>query len=570
MLVGAGGQAGQGDAANLLKPALARGSLRTIAATTWAEYKRYVEKDPALSRRFQAIHVAEPGEAAATAMLRGLAGRLEGHHGVRILDEALVEAVRLSHRYLTGRQLPDSAIGVLDTACARVAVAQSEAPPLLEDMAARAAVLRERVARLEAEARRGLDHADALEQAGLELERLDADCLRLRARFEQEKETVGRLLEAEARAAVADAADAAMLRETLGGLRLELQVMQDGERLVPPAVDARAVAEVVAAWTGIPAGRMLADTVATARDLARRMAARIVGQDQALEAITRRIQTFYAELGEPGKPTGVFLLVGPSGVGKTETAVTLADLLFGGPRALVTVNMTEYQEAHSVSGLKGAPPGYVGYGRGGILTEAVRRRPYCVLLLDEIEKAHKDVVELFYQIFDKGQIEDSEGQLVSFKDCVVLMTSNVGAEIVAERVQRDPAIDADALAEAIRPALLRHFPPAFLGRLVTVPYRPLGPAEIGAIVRMKLARIQERLATTHGAELTWDEAVMRAIAARAGATDSGARNVDAILTQTLLPELSMRLLDRLATGERFASAHIGLGRDGRLAFELFA
>jgi type VI secretion system protein VasG len=561
-LIGAGGQAGQGDAANLLKPALARGTLRTIAATTWGEYKRYVEKDPALARRFQVVKVAEPDEPTATEMLRGLAGKLEQHHGVRVLDEAVAEAVRLSHRYISGRQLPDQAIGVLDTACARVAVAQADPPAALQDAERRGAALAAETSRLEAEARLGADHGARLSELGDETARLDEDRHRLDARWRQELETVRRIRALETELMAARGAEADELGAELAALRLELETQQGEVRLVPASVDARIIAEVVSGWTGIPVGRMLTDTLAAARSLRRRMAERIVGQDAALDTICRRIQTFYAELSEPQKPTGVFLLAGPSGVGKTETAATLADLLFGGSRALVTVNMSEYQEAHSVSGLKGAPPGYVGYGRGGVLTEAVKRQPYCVLLLDEIEKAHADVLEIFYQVFDKGVLEDSDGTPVDFTNTVILLTTNIGSEILA----RLGAGAADTLEAAIRPALLQHFPAAFLGRMVAVPYLPLADETIRAITRLKLGRIQGRFAAIHKAELTYGEAVVEAIAARATETESGARTIDTILTHTVLPDLSAEILDRVAEGSGIEAVHLGITAEGQLTY----
>ena len=566
-LIGAGGQPGQVDAANLLKPALARGELRTIAATTWGEYKRYFEKDPALARRFQVVKVAEPSEAATVEILRGLARKLESHHGARILEAALTEAARLSHRYIPGRQLPDKAISVLDTACARVAIAQSTRPPALEEADRRRAALEAELARLRDEAGIGGGDEERMEVLTHEKEAAEEVRDRLASRWQLERETVDRIRALERRMF---GSEAETLRPEWDGLRLELEEIQQSEVLVPIAVDGRSVAEVVSGWTGVPVGGMLGDTISTARTLKQRMAERIVGQDAALDAISRRIQTFYADMGEPGKPTGVFLLCGPSGVGKTETALTLAELLFGGQRTMVTVNMSEYQEAHSVSGLKGAPPGYVGYGKGGILTEAVRRQPYCVLLLDEVEKAHPDVLELFYQVFDRGTLEDSEGALVDFANTVILLTSNVGADILTDLSNRQPPPSAEALASAIRPVLLRHFPAAFLGRLTVVPYRPLGPAQIEAIVRLKLARVQERFAVSRRSELTYDEAVVKAIAARARETETGARTVDAVLTHSLLPELSGQILDRIAEGGAARNAHIGIAPDGRFTIELEA
>ena len=566
-LIGAGGQPGQSDAANLLKPALARGELRTIAATTWGEYKRYFEKDPALVRRFQVVKVAEPTEPATVEILRGLARKLESYHDIRIVEAALTEAARLSHRYIPGRQLPDKAISVLDTACARVAMAQSTRPAALEEADRRWAALEVELTRLRDEAGVGGGNTERVEILTQEKEIAEEACNRLASRWQLERETVNRIRALERRMV---AGEVEAVRPEWDGLRLELEEIQQNEVIVPIAVDGRSIAEVVSGWTGVPVGAMLGDTITTARTLKQCMAQRIIGQDAALDAIARRIQTFYADMGEPGKPTGVFLLCGPSGVGKTETALTLAELLFGGQRAVVTVNMSEYQEAHSVSGLKGAPPGYVGYGTGGILTEAVRRQPYCVLLLDEVEKAHPDVLELFYQVFDRGMLEDSEGTLVDFSNTIILLTSNVGADILTDLDNRRAPPSAEALGSALRPVLLRHFPAAFLGRLIVVPYRPLGPVQIEGIIRLKLARIQERFAATRQGELTYDEIVVKTIAARAGETESGARTVDAVLTHSLLPELSGCILDRIAEGAAAGNAHIGVGPNGAFKIELEA
>lgn len=557
-LIGAGGSAGQGDAANLLKPALARGELRTIAATTWAEYKKYFEKDPALARRFQVVKVAEPDEETAIAMLRGLVGKLEAHHGVRVLDEAVADAVRLSHRYISGRQLPDKAIGVLDTACARVAIARAGEPPALEAARRQVQQLGEEIALLGREKARGRDHGDRIEDLADARERAQEELDRLRQRWDQEAALAARVRDLEDRLAGGGLRGAEFSRamDDLDGLRLELEQIQGQEPMVPLSVDHRAVASVVSGWTGIPVGRMLTDNIVAVRSLRQRMAERVVGQDEALDAIARRIQTYYASLAEPGKPTGVFLLVGPSGVGKTETALALAELLFGGERSMVTINMSEYQEAHSVSGLKGAPPGYVGYGQGGVLTEAVRRNPYSVVLLDEVEKAHADVLELFYQVFDKGVLEDGEGTPVDFKNTVILLTSNLGAEIIHDRAGDGARPMADTLTEAIRPALVRHFKPALLGRMVVVPYLPLPPSRLGEIARLKLRRIQMRMADAYQAELTYDEAVVAHIVARCRAADAGARAIDQILTNNLLPQLSGEVLERLANGDPIDLVHV--------------
>ncbi|QGZ42662.1 type VI secretion system protein VasG [Pseudoduganella flava] len=553
-LIGAGGAEGQGDAANLLKPALARGELRTIAATTWAEYKKHVERDPALARRFQVVKVDEPTPEAALGMLRGVAAVLARHHQVEILDEAVAEAVRLSHRYIAGRQLPDKAIGVLDTACARVALALAGTPPQLEELEHEAALAEEALQVLRGRLARGEADPGEAERAAAALARLRERTAQLRAKLDEERRAVDEIVALRRRIAAGTddpQADAALLRRLQKGL----ETIQDGEALVAACVDAATVADVVASWTGIPVGRMLADEVHTVLQLHDRLCERVIGQDAALDAIASRVRTFRAALDDPGKPVGVFMLVGPSGVGKTETAAALAELLYGGERNLVTINMSEFQEAHSISSLKGAPPGYVGYGKGGVLTEAVRRRPYSVVLLDEMEKAHPDVLELFFQVFDKGTMDDGEGTPIDFRNTVILLTSNAAQEVVTEACRHarpDPA----QLAELLRPALLRRFSPAFLGRVVLVPYYPLEDAQIAVIAEMKLARLAQRFAAHHQARFTWDDAVAAAIAARCTEADSGARNIEFILTQTVLPELAAHVLERIATASPFGAVHM--------------
>ncbi len=570
-LIGAGGPEGLGDAANLLKPALARGELRTIAATTWSEYKKYFEKDPALARRFQLVKVEEPDEDAAIDMLRGLVPNLEAHHGVTVRDDAVRDAVRLSHRYLSERRLPDSAIGVLDTACARVALAQETTPAPLEDVGRRIRLARSELDVVEREGSSGDGRPSALDLVA-ELERLEAESRRLSERWEAERRRVAEVRSVEAELAAAeeapleegDIAGAAELRQRLAEMAAEVAAFQGDEPLVPLAVDARVVAAVIAGWTGIPAGRMLADEVRNVLALQERLAERIVGQPQALDAICRRISTSRAGLEDPAKPKGVFLLVGPTGVGKTETAVQLAEVLYGGERNLVTIHMSEFQEAHSVATLKGAPPGYVGYGKGGVLTEAVRRKPHCVVLLDEVEKAHPDVLELFYQVFDKGVLEDGEGVSVDFKHAVVLLTSNVGAEAIEELCGESAGRpDPEELLEAVRPILHHRFPAALLGRLVVVPYYPLGAEEIVRIVGLKLQGVRARIRASHAAELTWDEPLVASLASRCTERSSGARDIDHLLTQTLLPELSGRILERMARGEPFKRVHISVDEMGR-------
>ncbi|MBM4443018.1 MAG: type VI secretion system ATPase TssH [Candidatus Rokubacteria bacterium] len=565
-MIGAGGPAGQSDAANLLKPALARGEVRTIAATTWSEYKKYFEKDPALARRFQVIKVGEPDTTAAAEMLRGVVATLEKHHGVRVLDEAVQDAVKLSARYITGRQLPDKAVSVLDTACARVAVGQNGTPPAVEDAVRRIERVTIEVGILRREQAGGRGHAERIAELEAALTAGEADRARLDARWQQELAIVQRI---QALRAEVEAGQKPMAQ--LIALERELDGVQGQEPMVPLCVDSRVVAAVVSGWTGIPIGKMLTDELRTVLSLTERMAERIVGQPQALEAVGRRIRTYRATLDDPGKPVGVFLLVGPSGVGKTESAIALADLLYGGERNMITINMSEYQEKHTVSGLKGSPPGYVGYGQGGVLTEAVRRNPYSVVLLDEVEKAHPDVMELFYQVFDKGTLEDGEGQEVDFKNCVILLTSNIASETIVklchDRLEKP---DPDALAERIRPELARHFKPALLGRLVVVPYYPLGDAEIRAIVKLKLEKVRRRFLESHRAELTWDDLLVASVAARCTEVDTGARNVDHILTHTLLPELAGELLGRMAEGQPFRAVHVGLDDTGRFRYEVRA
>jgi type VI secretion system protein VasG len=622
-LIGAGGSEGQGDAANMLKPALARGELRTIAATTWAEYKKYVERDPALARRFQVVKVEEPSEAVAIEMLRGMVQKLEAHHGVEILDEAVRDAVKLSHRYISGRQLPDKAISVLDTACARVAIGQSSEPEELEALSRAIETAENHLRILRHESATGAERGDAIAARERQLAEDRARHARLTDKLATEKRAVTEILvwrrkiaqhlaAADSRRgetggnraqdisgkessvtgksgahgdanthATADAPetpetpdgvesfegdDDASLTANLSRLEKGLEAVQNDEPLVPVCVDSNVVANVISGWTGIPVGRMLADELHTVLYLQDKLAERVVGQNEALDTIARRIRTFRADLDDPGKPVGVFLLVGPSGVGKTETAAALADMLYGGERNMITVNMSEFQEAHSVSGLKGAPPGYVGYGRGGVLTEAVRRRPYSVVLLDEMEKAHPDVLELFFQVFDKGTMEDGEGVPIDFKNTLILLTSNAAQDVITDACQGGRRPPPDALIDALRPALVRQFSPAFLGRLVLVPYYPLGDAQIASIVELKLERLAQRFVRNHHAPLTWDDALAQLITQRCKEVDSGARNVDHILTQAVMPELARQVLERISIARPFSGVHIGVSAQGDIAF----
>lgn len=574
-MIGAGGQAGQNDAANLLKPALARGELRTIAATTWAEYKKYFEKDPALARRFQVIKVDEPSEANAVLMLRGVVETLERHHKVRILDEAVHDAVALSHRYISGRQLPDKAISVLDTACARVAIGQNDTPPVIEDLTRRIQQVEIEIPILTRELLAGQDHKIRIASLNDEIVELKEKKVEFEARWKNELELVSEYnqihSELEEFASERnmdnlrgeDLQTLMLLNTEIDRVKQELSKIQGNDPMVPVCVDSIVIADVISGWTGIPVGKMLSDEIRTILSLKEKMGERVVGQDHALEAITRRIQTSRADLTDPAKPMGVFLLVGPSGVGKTETAVTLAEILFGGERNMVSVNMSEYQEAHTVSSLKGAPPGYVGYGTGGVLTEAVRRNPYCVVLLDEVEKAHPDVMELFYQVFDKGILEDGEGVIVNFRNTIILLTSNVGTETIMSVCQDITDLpDAETLVECLRPELVNVFKPALLGRMVVAPYYPLSDSILRDIVRLKLGKIQQRFEENHNASLTYQDKVIETIALRCTEVDSGARAVDNILTNSLLPQLSNEVLERMVDGSIFVSVHIGVDDNG--------
>jgi type VI secretion system protein VasG len=569
-MIGAGGQAGQGDAANLLKPALARGELRTIAATTWAEYKKYFEKDAALTRRFQVVKVEEPGEAAAIAMVRGLVATLERHHGVRILDEAVGEAVRLSARYIAGRQLPDKAVSLMDTACARVAMSQSAVPSAIEDRQRRIALIDTEAEILDREIATGAEHRERRAELIDERARAAAELDELQARWEEEKRLAAEITAARAiieDPATGDDKDAA--RGRLADAVVQLRDLQGEQPLIFPVVDAQAIAEIVENWTGIPAGRMQSDEIRTVLHLKEAMERRIIGQPHALATVAHAIYTSRAKLTDPRKPIGVFLMVGMSGTGKTETALTLADLLYGGEQNLTVINMSEFKEEHKVSLLMGSPPGYVGYGEGGILTEAVRRRPYSVVLLDEMEKAHSGVQDVFFQVFDKGTMRDGEGRDIDFKNTVIIMTSNAAHELIA-KLFADPetAPDAAALGEALGPELLKHFKPAFLGRVTLVPYLPLSEAIIRQIVELQLERIRRRVHDSYRAGFDYDPALVETIAARCTEASSGARNVEKILSQTLLPELSAEVLARLADGRPISRVQVGMNPAGSFCYNL--
>ena len=602
-LIGAGGSAGTGDAANLLKPALARGTLRTVAATTWSEYKKYIEKDPALTRRFQVVQVGEPSEDKAILMVRGVASTLEQHHRVQVLDEALESAVRLSHRYIPARQLPDKAVSLLDTACARVAISQNAVPGEVEDCRRRIEGLDTELEIIARETAVGVDTAER--EAAAKEKRATAEGLlgELESRWEREKALVEDILALRAQlrghqapvegtgsaleqaadeAATADGVDSTEntseqelvapasgdrgdTLQRLRNLQAELHELQGENPLILPSVDGQAIASVVADWTGIPVGRMVKDEVKAVLNLAETLNQRVIGQRHALDMIASRIQTSRARLDNPNKPIGVFLLAGPSGVGKTETGLALAEALYGGEQNIITINMSEFQEAHSVSTLKGSPPGYVGYGEGGILTEAVRRKPYSVVLLDEVEKAHPDVHEIFFQVFDKGWMEDAEGRKIDFRNTLILLTTNVGTDLIMGLCQ-DPDLmpEPEGIAAALREPLLKTFPAALLGRLVAIPYYPLNDEMLSAIIRLQLGRVVQRIEQNHRIPLSYTDGVVDLIAARCAEVESGARVVDAILTNTVLPEISRELLTRTMDGRAVGRVAVDVGKQGFL------
>ena len=580
-MIGAGGAAGQGDAANLLKPALARGELRTIAATTWAEYKKFFEKDPALSRRFQLVKVEEPTEDQCLLMLRGVVPALEAHHNVRITDDGLDAAVRLSHRYLPDRQLPDKAVSVLDTACARLALGQQATPAPVEDLGRRIDDLTVQARVLEREAALGVDHSERLATIAAQRADNEAALALLKTRWAEEKKLVDEIRSSRGRIEAAHAAvpgangaegsteDLAVLRAHLGERTTVLEQLQGETPLMRVAVDASIVGEVISGWTGVPVGKMLRDQLSMVLQMEKLMGARIIGQDLGIETISRRMRTSAAKIEDPNKPKGVFMLVGPSGVGKTETALVMSDLLFGGEHNMITINMSEFQESHTVSTLKGSPPGYVGYGEGGVLTEAVRRRPYSVVLLDEVEKAHPDVLELFFQVFDKGVMEDGEGRQIDFKNTIILLTTNAGTDIIMS-LTADPETspDMEGLVKALKPELNKVFKPAFLGRMVIVPYYPVRDENMKKIVRLKLGKIERRLRDTHKMALSYDETLVDAVTARCTEVESGARNVDNILTNTMLPEVSKMLLESLAAGGRPSAVRVWVSDTGDFAYEV--
>ncbi len=589
-LVGAGGAAGTGDAANLLKPALARGTLRTIGATTFAEYKKHIEKDPALTRRFQTVQVDEPSEERAILMMRGVASTMERHHKVQILDEALEAAVKLSHRYIPGRQLPDKSVSLIDTACARVAVSLHATPAEVDDSRKRIEALETELGIIGREQAIGIDIGKREQDARLHLDAERKRLAALETRWDAERVLVDQLLDLraklrgaihpvegtgshlEAAAAVVEVSEQkaagvavlsdeerADLKEKLGAVQTALATLQGETPLILPTVDYQAVASVVGDWTGIPVGRMAKNEMETILNVAKQLSQRVIGQDHAMEMIAKRIQTSRAGLDNPNKPIGVFMLAGTSGVGKTETALALAEALYGGEQNLITINMSEYQEAHSVSTLKGAPPGYVGYGEGGVLTEAVRRKPYSVVLLDEVEKAHPDVHEIFFQVFDKGAMEDGEGRFIDFKNTLIILTTNAGTDLIAG-LCKDPELmpDPDGMAKALREPLLKVFPPALLGRLVTIPYYPLSDEMLGQIVHLQLNRIKKRVEARYKIPFEVSDAVIKLVVSRCTESESGGRMIDAILTNTMLPAISRQFLTCMMEGKEIHRVEVGV------------
>ncbi len=605
-MIGAGGSAGQGDAANLLKPALARGELRTIAATTWAEYKKYFEKDAALARRFQVVKIEEPAESVAIDMIRGLTATLEKHHGVRILNDAIIDAVKLSSRYISGRQLPDKAVSLIDTTCARIGLSQATTPPAVEDAKRRIDQLKVACDILKREELTGSDHGTRIAELDIEHAGVEAELAGMHIRWALEKQLVSAIheltekLEAvEPLAAPAAPSNApskaaappsngpvtagtevptavsltpeqrAELKMQLKAKETELRTLQGDSPLVHPCVDKQAVAETVAAWTGIPVGRMVADEIQTVLQLKEHMEKHIVGQSHALDRIAQSIRTSRAQLSDPRAPIGVFLLAGTSGVGKTETAITLAQLLYGGEQNMTVINMSEFKEEHKVSLLMGSPPGYVGYGEGGVLTEAVRRKPYSVVLLDEMEKAHPGVQDIFYQVFDKGQMKDGEGRDIDFKNTVILMTSNAGSDLIKSLCSDpDTVPEPDAFIQALFPELLKTFKPAFLGRVSIIPYYPLSDEVLKKIVRLKLGKIETRFRDNYNAKFEYSPDLVELIASRCTEVDTGARNVDHILTRSLLPELSAEVLSRMAQGNEIRQVKISADASGAFVYDI--
>lgn len=567
-LIGSGGAAGMSDAANLLKPALARGELRTVAATTWSEYKKYFEKDAALARRFQLVKLDEPAEETAVLILRGLKEKYEATHGVVVRDDAIQAAAELSNRYISGRQLPDKAVDLLDTSAARVKVLLSAKPDVIEDRERRIQNLERELAAIERDRNHGIsvdDERFASIQSDLETCRRELE--ELRDKWEKEKDSARAVVEH--RKAIAGAADESEKADIAGQLEAasdSLAAVQKDSPLVPVEVDPDVVCQVVSDWTGIPLGRVMRDDARNILELEENLRHRIKGQDEAITLIAEGIKSAKAGIKDPMQPLGVFLLAGPSGVGKTETGLAIAELLFGGEDFMVTINMSEFQEKHTVSRLIGSPPGYVGYGEGGVLTEAVRQRPYSVVLIDEVEKGHLEVMSLFYQVFDKGRLADGEGRIIDFRNTVLFLTSNLATDVITEMCRTDVSPLA-TVAEAIRPILSNHFKPALLARMTVVPYKTLPADILQDIAALKMAKLARRVADTHKMQLTYSEDVIARIAARCTEVETGARNIDHIMTGTIMPRMSHEILARMGAAGMPSAVHLSVGEDGNFAIQ---
>jgi len=588
-LIGAGGKEGQGDAANLLKPALARGELRTIAATTWAEYKKYFERDPALTRRFQLVKIEEPDEEKAINMMRAISSMLQHHHGVRIMDEAIIDSVKLSSRYIPSRQLPDKSVGLLDTACARVALSQSATPAAIEDTRRGIAQCTTNIALLERENAALGTNGARIDELRDKLSKLEAALVVQEAQWNKEKDKVAKIHELQKRieqdfltrplsdaarkqkglpAPLSDA-EKDKIKSSLHALMTELAAIQGEAPMIQVNVNSQAIAEVVANWTGIPVGKMLSDEIQSILNLKESLEQRVIGQSHALHAIAESIRTSRAGLTDTRKPIGVFLMVGPSGVGKTETALALADMLYGGEQNITTINMSEFKEEHKVSMLLGSPPGYVGYGEGGVLTEAVRRKPHSVLLLDEMEKAHRGVQDIFYNLFDKGTIKDGEGRDIDFRNTIIIMTSNAGEEHIRAMCEASEQLPTpEVLLDNFRPQLLNYFKPAFLGRAIVVPYYPLNDENLLKICRLNMKRIEARVREHYKSSFSYDEDVLLHIVARCQEVDTGARNIENILTRTLLPALATECLSKMARADEISRIHVGVNQDGQFTYAI--
>ncbi len=593
-LIGAGGPAGGGDAANLLKPALARGELRTVAATTWSEYKKYFEKDAALARRFQPVKLDEPTPEETIVILRGLKDKYEAAHDVIIRDDAVIACAELSNRYISGRQLPDKAVDLLDTSAARVKINLTTQPDILEDKKRELQSLEREYKALRRDKEDGLEvEAERVQKVEEEIARVKKEIDEISDRWLKEKEAVDRVLELrekirelknreESNEEVEEVKETEKVEEQVEAVTEEsieevrkqydeaveaLKSIQGKDPLIHHEVTTDIVAKVVSDWTGIPVGKMLRDEAASILQLEDNLKARIKGQDHAISTICQIIRSAKAGLTSPNAPLGVFLLVGPSGVGKTETGLSVADLLFGGERFMVTINMSEFQEKHTVSRLIGSPPGYVGYGEGGVLTEAVRQRPYSVVLLDEVEKADPEVMNLFYQVFDKGMLSDGEGRVINFSNTVLFLTSNLASDVITEMCSGEDGVDLEVLMTAIRPILSNHFKPALLARMTVVPYLPLNPGAMKEIVSLKLNKLGERLMESHKISFNFSPAVVERIAARCTEVETGARNIDHIMQGTLLPQISNEILAKMGEGKLPSTLNLDITEDGQFSIE---